>query len=148
MKQQYLVIAARLVLGLTFTAAGLYGLVFSPPAPPQMPVLARAFLGAAQQSHYAAFINAVQAVTGLLLVANRYVPLALVTMAAVLANILVFHLTMMPSGIIFGLILTGCWIVVAWSRRATLLPLLRPRDESALGRVRVAEAQADILDRV
>ena len=125
MKQKYVVIAARLVLGLMFAVVGLYGLIYSPAAPAQMPALARAFLGAAQQSHYAAFINVVQAATGLLLVVNRYVPLALVTMAAVLANIIVFHLTMMPNGIIFGLILTGCWIVVALSQRASLLPLLR-----------------------
>ncbi len=76
------------------------------------------------------FVDGVGLIAGVLLLVNRYVPLALVTLAAVLANILTFHLTMALGGIFPALVLTGCWFVVAYGHRATLLPLLAPRPPS------------------
>jgi len=54
---------------------------------------------------------------------NRYVALALLTSAAILFNILAFHLAMMPSGIVPGLVLTGCWFLIALQLRDRLKPL-------------------------
>ncbi|MDQ2664190.1 MAG: DoxX family protein, partial [Candidatus Eremiobacteraeota bacterium] len=66
----------------------------------------------------------VQVIAGVLLLVNRFVPLALVATAAVLANALTFHLTMMPEGLPVALIATGLWFVVAFRYRANLAPLL------------------------
>jgi putative oxidoreductase len=57
-------------------------------------------------------------------VLNRYVPLALVVSAALLYNILAFHITMFPAGIVPGLVLTVCWFVLAASMRERLTGLL------------------------
>jgi putative oxidoreductase len=65
-----------------------------------------------------------QLVTGVALLLNRYVPLALVVSAALLYNILAFHITMFPAGIVPGLILTVCWVVLALSMHERLAPLL------------------------
>lgn len=116
---------ARILLGLGFTVAGMFGFVLTFGAgPPAMPGLAGQFQNVIFQSHFVLFVDAVQLISGLALLANRFVPLALVISAAVLYNILAFHITMMPIGIFPGLILTLCWLVIARSMRERLAPLL------------------------
>lgn len=124
-------IIARILFGLTFTFAGAMGIyldVFtSGPSPVPGFTDANAFQSVGYHTHYILLPATVQLITGILLLINRYVPLALMATAAVLANILVFHITMFPAGIFPGLILTICWILVALQQKATLLPLLRSR---------------------
>jgi uncharacterized membrane protein YphA (DoxX/SURF4 family) len=92
-------IVARILLGLAFTAAGLSGFViFFTSGPPAMPGLAGEFQSVFFRSHWVLFVDAVQLVTGALMLINRFTPLALVAIAAVLANILAFHITLMPLG--------------------------------------------------
>jgi putative oxidoreductase len=121
---KYATIAARIVLGLAFTAAGLGGFALAFNPPPAPPGLAGSFQSIFFQSHWVLFVDTVQAVTGLALLINRFVPLALTIIAAVLANILAFHITMMPAGIFPGLVLTVLWIVVSFSQRDHFRPLL------------------------
>jgi hypothetical protein len=118
-------LVARILLGLAFTVAGLSGFILSfTSGPPAMPGLAGQFQTAIFQSHWVLFIDGVQFVSGLLLLANRYVPLALITSAGILYNILVFHITMMPLGIFPGLILTVCWFFIALPLKERFAPLL------------------------
>lgn len=121
-------LVARVLFGLAFVAAGAIGLYLAftsgPPSVPGYP-LAEEFQSIAFRSHFTVFVNLVQLIVGILLLVKRYVPLALMAGAAVLANILVYHITMMPIGIFPGLILTVCWILVALEYKPVLLPLLR-----------------------
>ncbi len=118
-------LVSRILLGLAFTVAGVFGFVLTFGAgPPSMPGVAGQFQSVIFQSHFVLFVDAVQLVTGLALLANRFVPLALVVSAAILYNILAFHLTMMPVGIFPGLILTVCWFLIAISMRDRLALLL------------------------
>jgi hypothetical protein len=66
-------------------------------------------------------------VSGLLFLANRYVALALVLLAPVLYNILIFHIVMNPSGIGMGLFATLLWLLVAWYHRAAFSGILQKR---------------------
>ncbi len=121
-------IVARALLGLAFTAAGVIGFViFFTSGPPAMPGLAGEFQSVFFRSHWVLLVDAVQLVTGVLLLVNRFVPLALVMIAAVLANILAFHITMMPLGIFPGLILTVFWFLAALPLRSHFAPLLSSR---------------------
>jgi putative oxidoreductase len=120
-------IVARVLLGLAFAAAGASGFYLVAKGAPPVPGLAGEFQHAFFASRYVLFIDVLELVAGVLLLANRYVALALIVLAAVLYNILVFHITMAPSGIIPGLVLTICWFIVAHRHRAALLPLLSPR---------------------
>lgn len=113
---------ARVLLGLIFVFFGLDGFIGFIPAPP-IAGPAGAFLGAMNASHYVYFVSAVQVIAGLLLVANRFVPLALVALAAVIANILTFHVTMMPAGLPVPILVTVLWFVVALPLRSHFAPL-------------------------
>lgn len=105
-------IVARYLLGLMFTVFGLNGFLhFLPQSPPANP-LAMQFLVAVSASHFAEFFFAVQLLGGLLLLFGVFVPLALTLLAAVLYNILAFHLTMAPGSIPPALVACVLWILV------------------------------------
>ncbi len=116
------VLIARILLGLLFVFAGVFA--FIPFTPPPQPGLAGQFQDVFFASHWVKFVEVVELIVGVLLLINRYVPLALVALAAILANILFFHLAMQPQGIVPGLIATVLWFLVAWRHRASFAPLL------------------------
>ncbi len=114
---------ARILLGLVFVVFGSNGFLNFIPVPP-MEGFAGQFLGVLAASHYLYFIGGVEVIAGLLLLTNAYVPLALTMLAAVLANILVYHVTMMPAGLPLALVTTVLWFIVAWPLRSHFAQLL------------------------
>jgi uncharacterized membrane protein YphA (DoxX/SURF4 family) len=102
---------ARYLLGLMFTVFGLNGFLNFIHQPPPANPLAIQFFVAVSASHFAAFFFAVQVLGGLLLLSGFFVPLALTLLAAVLYNILAFHLTLSP-GIAPGLVACVLWVLV------------------------------------
>jgi putative oxidoreductase len=122
---RYGVTAARIALGLVFTLAGasIFFLIANPP--PMPPGLAGTFTSAFFESRWVVFVDLVELTAGLLLLSNRFVPLALVLLGAVLSNILAFHITMQPGTIALPAILTALWFVLAYNRRSQLALLLQ-----------------------
>lgn len=117
---------ARILLGLLFLIFGLNGFLLFMPAPP-LGGTAGAFSGAMFSSHFMYFTSGVQVLCGVLLLLNRYVIFAIVVLAAVLANILAFHITMLPEGLPMALIVTGLWFLAALPLRAQFAPLFRAK---------------------
>jgi len=102
----------RYLLGLLFTVFGLNGFLhFIHQPPPSNPVAVQ-FLFAVSASHYMAVVFLVQIIGGALLLAGRFVPLAVAILAPVLVNILDYHLTMDPGGIGPGLLATIMWAIL------------------------------------
>ncbi len=106
---------ARIVLGLIFTFAGVMMFVISNP-PPQ-PGLAGAFTDVFMRSHYALFVGAAQIAIGVLFLLNRYVPIALIMLAAFLYNSFAFHITMAQAALPAPLIVLALAIIVALKYR-------------------------------
>jgi len=105
-------IIARYLLGLMFTVFGLNGFLNFIHQPPPANPLAIQFFVAVSASHFAAFFFAVQVLGGVLLLSGSFVPLALTLLAAVLYNILAFHLTFAPTSIAPGLVASLLWVLV------------------------------------
>src|SRR6202007_1984949 len=105
-------IVARYLLGLIFTVFGLNGFLNFIHQPPPANPLAIQFFVAVSASHFAAFFFAVHVLGGLLLLSGFFVPLALTLLAAVLYNILAFHLTMAPATIAPALVAAVLWVLV------------------------------------
>jgi uncharacterized membrane protein YphA (DoxX/SURF4 family) len=120
---------ARYLLALGFVVFGLNGFLHFMTAPPPNSDLAKQFLGALIASHYAEFVFGLQVVAGVLFLFRRTVPLALVLIAPVIVNILLFHATMDPAGIVPGLVVTVLWFVVFWQHRQAFDGILRPAGE-------------------
>ncbi|MEO8737206.1 MAG: hypothetical protein ABI380_11785 [Edaphobacter sp.] len=117
------VVIARILLGLMFFVFGLDVFIHFIPATPPTAGFAGAFIGALIHSHYVYFVAAIQLIAGALLLINRFVPLALALLAPVIANILVFHLTMQPEGIPPGIFAAVLWLVLASRLRSSFAPL-------------------------
>src|SRR5690349_12595139 len=108
---------SRLLLGLIFFVFGLNGFLQFMNMGPMPTGLAGQFLGALFQSHYLWVVAALQVIGGLLLLINRFVPLALVLLGPVIVNILLYHLLLNPAGIGLALVATVLWFVVFYAYR-------------------------------
>jgi uncharacterized membrane protein YphA (DoxX/SURF4 family) len=107
---------ARILLGLLFLVFGLNGFLHFIPMPPPTGLAAQ-YMGALYISHYLVVIFLVQVIGGALLLANRFVPLALILLGPVLVNILLFHSFMAPAGLPLALLTTVLWGLVFYGVR-------------------------------
>jgi len=116
----------RILLGLMFTIFGLNGFIHFLQMPAPANPLAVQYMTVLTESHYFAFVFLVQLIAGILLLIGRFVPLALALLAPVLANILLYHSLMDPSGLPLGIFATLLWLVAFWSVRSAFYGILRP----------------------
>jgi putative oxidoreductase len=103
---------ARLLLGLIFVVFGLNGFLHFIPMPPPKGLAAQ-FGGAIFASHYWVVIFGLQVIGGLLLLVNRFVPLALVVLGPVIVNIFFFHAFMAPEGLPLAIVVVVLWLILA-----------------------------------
>ena len=118
---------ARLLLGLVFFVFGLNGFLQFIPMGPMPTGLAGQFIAALTQSHYMHFVSALQLLAGLLLLVNRYVPLAVAILAPIIVNIALFHTLMAPAGLPLAIVTSVLWIIVATRVRSVFGGLLEQR---------------------
>jgi len=110
------VIIARILMGLVFVFFGLNGFLQFLKAP--LPTgLAGQFLTALFLSHYVWFVCAVQLAGGLLLLVNRYVPLALTLLGPVIVNIILYHLFLNPTNAQLAVLVTILWFFLFYHYR-------------------------------
>jgi uncharacterized membrane protein YphA (DoxX/SURF4 family) len=120
-------LVARILLGLIFVIFGLNGFLnfIHGPMPGGMAGL---FLNALIVTHYVYLVAGTQILSGILLLSNRFVPLALALFAPVLANILAYHLTMSPTGMALPTVVALLWIVLFLRHQAAFAPLFKAKD--------------------
>jgi hypothetical protein len=121
---------ARILLGLIFTVFGLNGFLHFIPLPLPSGVPGQ-FMGALFVSHYYVAVFALQVAGGILLLINRFVPLALTLLGPVIVNIVLFHVTMAPDGLPMAVLVTALWSVVFFQARAAFTGLFLPTVESS-----------------
>lgn len=120
---------ARTLLGLVFFVFGLNGFLHFIPQPPP-PESAARFLELMSGSYLFTLVKATEVVVGLLLLSNRFVPLALVVLAPVTVNIVLFHATLEPlATLVMPLVLVGLQLFLAWGHRAAYADVLQARPE-------------------
>src|ERR1700743_2244242 len=102
---------ARYLAGLIFLVFGLNGFLNFIPMPPPGG-LAGQFMGALYVSHYLWVIFAFQVAGGLLLLINRFVPLAVAILAPIIVNILTFPVLLAPSGLPLALVVALLWTAI------------------------------------
>ena len=122
-------VIARYLAGVIFLVMGLNGFLNFIPLPPPGGVAGQ-FMAALYASHYLWVIFAFQVIAGVLLLVNRYVPLAVAILAPVLVNILTFHALMAPSGLPLALFVALLWIVIFIEVRPAFSGLFQSRFQS------------------
>jgi uncharacterized membrane protein YphA (DoxX/SURF4 family) len=116
-------VIVRSLMGLVFVIFGLNLFLHFLPNPAEPPAAAD-FLGALFRSGYfLPLLGATQVVSGALLLAGIMVPFALVLIAPVIVNILMFHLFLAPDGLPVAGIVVACEVFLVWVHRDAFAPL-------------------------
>jgi len=118
---------ARYLLGLVFLVFGLNIYLQFIPAPPLPAGPFAQFSGALMSTHYMLVVGVFQVVPAVLLLINRYVPLALALLAPVILNIDLTHIFMAPSGLPIAAVITILWVLLFMQHRAAFAPLFETR---------------------
>lgn len=115
----------RILLGLAFGVLPLLAIFHLAPNQP-MPPEALAFVGALMKSGYMMpLVWSTEIVAGVLILVGVFIPFALVLLAPVLLNILLFHMFLAPSGNVLAIILCILAAVLAWQHRRAFDSLFR-----------------------
>lgn len=111
--------AARLSLGLLFTATGLGGFLgLFPLAPPH------AFQVILIESGWMKVVKAIELGAGLLLLSNRFVPLALALLLPGVVSIALYHLLLDPAFVGIVPVVVGLEGFLLWSYRGSFRGML------------------------
>lgn len=127
---RYLPSAARILMGLIFFVTGLNGFFnFIPPPSAPMPQAATAFIeGLMHTGYMLQLVMGVQLIVGILLLCNRFVPLALALIAPIIVGIITFHIFLERSGLPVALVVFILEIYLAWAYRTSFLPMLAAKN--------------------
>jgi putative oxidoreductase len=117
----------RVLLGLIFVFFGSNHLhAFLPSGPPQTGPGGE-FTHALTVTHYLFIVGLCEVIPGLLLLINRFVPLALLILGPVIVNILLSGFLMAPLGLPAGIVVAVLWAVVFWQVRGAFAVVFRAR---------------------
>lgn len=121
--QRHAPTAARVLLGLVFTVFGSNFFLHFLPHPP-MPEPAVEFATALSDSFVMTLVKSVEVAAGLLLLSNRFVPLALALLAPIVVGINGFHLTLAPAGGGAAYLVFALELYLAYTYREAFKPML------------------------
>ena len=115
---------ARVLLAVLFLTFGLNGFLNFIPVPKDIPQDIITVSMALMKAGYMNVVSAVEILVAVLLLINRFVPLALALLAPILVGILTFHIALQPATIGPGIVVTLLELYLAWSYRRAFCPML------------------------
>jgi uncharacterized membrane protein YphA (DoxX/SURF4 family) len=118
---------ARVLMGIAFLIFGLNGFLNFIPAPKDMPQDILSVMGAMAKGGFFTVVSAAEVLVAVLLLINRFVPLALALIAPIIVGILTFHIALQPATIAPGLVVAALELYLAWSYRKAFGPMLAPK---------------------
>jgi len=125
------VVIARVLLGFVFAVFGFDKLVHFIPA--QMPPGDAGTLATLMVSHkWMTFYGVIETTSGLLLLFGRFVPLALTLLAGMIVNILLFGITLAPSGLPPGLVAGLLELFLVYAYRESFAGIFSARAQPRL----------------
>lgn len=139
--QSITTLAARLLLGLIFFVFGLNGFLHFIPMPPPSGESGAFLMALFATGYMFPLIKGVEVIGGLLLLANRAVPFALVILAPISINIAAYHIVLEPG---YGMVVTLGVLstYLAYVHREHFSPLFtsKPTPSTVVGVKRSLEA--------
>jgi uncharacterized membrane protein YphA (DoxX/SURF4 family) len=126
-----LVLVARILLGLAFVVFGFNKIVTFLPMP--MPTGEAGAMMLMMYTHkWLTFYGFIETAAGLMLLAGRFVPLALTLLAGIGVNILLFHITFEPQGLPVPLFLMLFEIILVYAYRASFAGIFAAKAQPAV----------------
>src|SRR5215472_4680127 len=118
---------ARILLALFLLFSGLNGFFQFVPPPKDLPEDFVKITGALMQAGYMQVVFGTMVLVGLLLLINRFVPLALALFAPIIVGIITFHVRMSPPTIGPAIFLLVLELYLAWAYRDAFREMLKAR---------------------
>lgn len=125
--KRVVVAIVRVLLGLMFLVFGLNGFLNFIPAPKDLPPDVIAVSTGLMKGGYMAVVAGTEILVAVLLLLNRFVPLALVLLAPIVVGILTFHVAIAPTTILPGVVVLLMELYLAWAYRGVFRPMLRAK---------------------
>lgn len=117
-------IALQMLLGLALFVFGLNKFMnFMPMG--EMPEAAGNFMAVLATAKYMPILGFLEMLIGALLLTNKYVALALVLLAPLSVNFLIFHIFLAPAGIVPALIISAINLVLLFSNKEKYKTMLQ-----------------------
>ncbi|MGP8252581.1 MAG: hypothetical protein ACLQHF_11140 [Terracidiphilus sp.] len=116
-------IILRILLGLVFLAFGLNKLHQFFPTGPAPAGEAAVFIGAMMSTKYFAIVGFLEALSGLFLIGNRFVPLGLTILGPIIVNIFLTGLLMDQHGLPMAGAVAAIWLFLFWRYKNNFTPL-------------------------
>jgi hypothetical protein len=117
----------RILLGLMFLIFGLNGFLNFIPVPADLPQDVIIVNTGLMMGGYGAVVSGAEVIIAVLLLTNRFVPLALALLAPIIVGILTFHVAVAPATIGPALVVLVMELYLAWVYRAAFRPMLAAR---------------------
>lgn len=117
----------RILLGLMFMVFGLNGFLNFMPAPKEMPENIMTALGGLMKGGYMTVVSGTEVIVAVMLLLNRFVPLALALLAPIVVGIITFHIALAPATIGPGIVVLVMELYLAWAYRGAFRPMLAAR---------------------
>ena len=124
---RYVTTIVRILVGLMFLVFGLNGFLNFMPAPKDMPPEIMNITGALMKAGYMDVVSGTEVIVAVLLLTNRFVPLALALLAPVVVGILTFHIAIAPATIGPGIVVLVMELYLAWAYRGAFRPMLKAK---------------------
>jgi uncharacterized membrane protein YphA (DoxX/SURF4 family) len=120
-------IILRILLGLVFVAFGINKLHQFFPTGSAPTGVAADFIGAMVSTKYFAIVGFLEALGGLFLIANRFVPLGLTILGPIIVNIFLTGLLMDQHGIPMAGAVVAVWLLLFWRYKNNFTPLFEAK---------------------
>jgi len=108
-----------------FLVFGLNGFLNFMPAPKDMPQEIMSVMGALMKAGYITVVSGTEVLVAVMLLINRFVPLALALLAPIVVGIITFHVAMAPATIGPGIVVLVMELYLAWAYRGAFRPMLQ-----------------------
>lgn len=113
----YVRLTIRFILGAIFFIFGLNKFLGFMPTPPLEGSAATFMTGLAATGYFFPLLGSTELIAGALLMLGVYVRLALLFLAPVIVNIVLFHLFLAPEGLPLGILVLFMEVYLAWMHR-------------------------------
>jgi putative oxidoreductase len=124
---KYAIHIVRILLGLVFVVFGANGFLHFMGPMPVMEGHAGAFIGAMVSTGYIHVIAGLEVLGGLLLlIGSRFVPLGLTLLGPVIVNIMLFHIFLVPDGLLMGCMISLLALFLLWVYRFKFPAIFQP----------------------
>jgi len=121
---RYATAIIRILLGLLFLLFGLNGFLNFIPQPKDLPQDVLTVMGALMKAGYLTVVSGAEVLVAVMLLTNRFVPLALALLAPIIVGILTFHIAMARATMGPGIVVAVMELYLAWAYRGAFRPML------------------------